>query len=417
MIKINKEFIAGKTYIPVSGAIREDSDFVYLMKAVMDGVWTEGRFSEEFKQKIKNYLNVQQVSLTNSGSSANLVAINSMLDISEKENPVVLTCACGFPTTAAPIIQSGAQVVWVDIDPFTLQPDYSQIGDYIDKYVDHLGGAIFAHTLGFPYDAERIANDLEYSDSYLIEDCCDAFGAKIRDRNVGTFGSMGTLSFYPAHIITTGEGGAVFTHSPLFAKIIQSYIEWGRGCSCPPGVDNTCGKRFEQKIDGLPEGYDHKYIYERVGYNLKMTDFQAALGASQITHIEDYIKIRQENFEFLKQNTENLTYRFTTVNQVFLQVKPVPFGFPIIMQEDSWEETRKFRDYLERNKIATRPIFAGNLLRHPAFKDRGVNSKMEFPGADYVMRNGFWIGCYPGITTQMREYMLDTIQRYWREKE
>ena len=410
------EFEAGKTYIPVSGKTLGGDDLANLVEASLDMWLTAGRFHDAFERALADSIGVKEARMTVSGSAANLLAfsaLTSRLESTKLRRPIesgseVVTVAASFPTTVAPIIQNACIPVFIDISSGTQNVDVSLLEDAITEKTRAI---MLAHTLGNPFDLGAVTEIAEKYGLYLIEDCCDALGAKYQGRHVGTFGDVGTLSFYPAHQITTGEGGAVFTSSKPLARTLESFRDWGRDCWCKPGDENTCRKRFGWQLGDLPFGYDHKYIYSHLGYNLKATDMQAAVGISQIKKLDDFVAARQANFDALYAafSREGLDEHFELPSAT-PESEPSWFGFFLMVRQGSPLQRREVVTYLESRKIGTRLLFGGNLIRQPAMREvkyRVVGSLTE---TDKVMRDGFWIGVWPGIGPAQIEYMVDTFR-------
>lgn len=411
-----KKFSPGIDHIPVSGKVLKPEDFVYLVDSSLDGWFTSGRFTSEFEKKLANFVGVRSAVFVNSGSSANLCALSALtspkLGIRAlKKGDEVITVAMSFPTTVSPIIQNGLTPVFVDIDLETLNVDVTQLEDAITNKTKAI---MIAHTLGNPFNLAAVQKICEAHNLWLIEDSCDALGSTYNGQKVGSFGDLATVSFYPAHHITTGEGGAVFVKSPLVKKQVESFRDWGRDCYCDTGCDNTCKKRFEWQLGDLPFGYDHKYIYSHIGYNLKATDMQAALGLSQINQLELFIKKRKENFQFLLQNLkyiEDLQFVKPTNNS-----DPSWFGFPMTIKSDSRFKRIDLLRFLESRKINTRLLFAGNITKQPAFKGIDFRIHGKLTNTNLIMNNSFWIGVFPGLSQQMLEYMVESISEFMTRK-
>ena len=393
-------FIPGKTYIPVSGKVFGKQEIDNAIMAAYDGWWTEGRFAKQFENDFKKYLGVQYVSLVNSGSSANLVALYSLTspvfkDRALKPGDEYITTSVAFPTTVNPGVMFGMKPVFIDAELHTLNIDASQIEKAITKKTKLI---MLAHTLGRPFDLTVIKTVCKKHNLWLIEDCCDALGSKYNGQMIGTFGDIATFSFYPAHQITMGEGGAVVTSNPLIHRSIRQFRDWGRDCWCDTGKDNTCSKRFQWQMGELPYGYDHKYIYSQIGFNLKLTDFQAAIGVAQLKKLPGFIKKRQKNYRSL--------YTFFIQYKKYFQLMEEQkmndisyFGFPLLVLPSASFSRNELTEYLEKNNIGTRNVFSGNLLRHPAYIQ--IKSKIKVIGdhrnADTIMNNAFWLGVWPGI--------------------
>ncbi len=407
-------------YIPVSGKVFDNEEINNAIEAAKDGWWTEGRWAKEFEKKFKKFIGVNYVSLVNSGSSANLVALASLTssvfaDRQLKPGDEYITTSVAFPTTVNPGIQYGLKPVFIDAELDTLNIDISQIEKAITKKTKLI---MVAHTLGKPYNLEKIMKLAKKYNLWVIEDCCDALGSKYKGKEVGTWGDIATYSFYPAHQMTMGEGGAIITNNSLIHKSIRQFRDWGRDCWCDTGKDDTCRKRFGWKLGELPRGYDHKYIYSQIGYNLKLTDFQAAIGCAQLKKLPGFIKKRQENYKIL--------YKFFSQNKkYFILMKEDKneevsyFGFPAVVRPDSPFTRNQLTEYLEENKIGTRNIFSGNLLHHPAYLKLKKNFKIigDHKNADLIMNNAFWLGVYPGINKSMLLYIKMILEKFIKKYE
>lgn len=404
-----KKFEPSKTYIPVSGKILDENDLVNLVDSSLDMWLTSGRYSDEFEREFSRFLKVKHCSLVNSGSSANLVAFTALTShkLGErrlKDGDEVITVAAGFPTTISPIIQNGMVPVFIDVDLET----YDYKVEDIEKAISDKTKAIFmAHTLGNPFNLDKIMELAKKYNLWVIEDSCDALGSKYNGKYTGTIGHIGTFSFYPAHHITMGEGGAVVTNDPLLHKLIVSVRDWGRDCICPPGKDNICNNRFTQKHGDLPLGYDHKYVYSHLGYNLKVTDMQAAIGVSQLKKLNGFIEKRNENFEKLYKGLSHLD-EFIMLPKATKNSEPSWFGFPITLKGDDKYTRNDLVKFLELNKIGTRLLFAGNILKQPVFTENNYKYKVigNLENTDIIMENTFWIGVWPGITDECITYII-----------
>ena len=407
-----KEFVPGKSSVPVSGKVFGSSDLVSLVDASLDFWLTTGRFNAEFEKKLSDFLGVRFALTCNSGSSANLLALSAlcspMIDDHLAPGDEVITCATGFPTTVNPIFQNNLVPVFVDVDI----PTYNIRAELIEQAIGPRTRAIMvAHALGNPFDLSAVIDVAKKHGLFLIEDTCDALGATYNNKLVGTFGDIGTLSFYPAHHITMGEGGAVFTQDGIKKRALESIRDWGRDCYCDPGVDNTCKRRFKWKLGDLPLGYDHKYTYSNIGYNLKITDMQAAVGVAQIDRLQDFIQRRRHNFKFLKNALEDLSDIFI-LPEATKNSDPSWFGFPITINEKANISRDKLVNYLEDNKIATRLLFGGNLLKQPYMKGRHFRVPGATTNSDVVMNSTFWIGLYPGLTESHLSYVSEIMHNY-----
>jgi len=408
----NKEFIPGQTYIPPTGKVLDADDCANLIEASLDMWLTAGRFADEFEVKLAKKFGRILSKLTVSGSAANLLAFSTLTSPKLGENRLipgdeVITVAAGFPTTVNPIIQNGCIPVFVDIELNTHNVNVDMLEAAIGPKTR---AVMIAHSLGNPFDVFRVAELCKKHNLYLIEDCCDAFGAKIKGRGVGTFGELATLSFYPAHHITMGEGGAVLMDRMKLGRICESFRDWGRDCYCKPGKDNTCGKRFKWKIGELPKGYDHKYTYSHIGYNLKVSDMQAAIGVSQLEKLDHFIKRRNNNFNGLTQRIKKAGLEeFIHLPKATIGSEPSWFGYHMTLRKNSGLSRAEIVSKLEERKVGTRLLFGGNLLRQPAFADRQMRVVGSLENTDKVMHDGFWIGLWPGITEEMLDYMVITL--------
>ncbi|HEY4900962.1 MAG TPA: lipopolysaccharide biosynthesis protein RfbH [Terriglobales bacterium] len=412
----DRPFVAQESAVPVSGKVLSGGDLRNLVDAALDCWLTTGRFAKEFERRFARYFGVRGCSLVNSGSSANLVAFSALTSpkLGErrlKPGDEVITLAAGFPTTVNPIIQNQCIPVFIDISLPTYQLDASQLEGALSERTRAI---MFAHTLGNVCDLDAVVSFAKKHNLWFVEDSCDALGSTYNGKVVGTFGDLATVSFYPAHHITMGEGGAVLTDSALLKTLVESFRDWGRDCWCDPGKDNTCGKRFQWQLGELPEGYDHKYTYSHVGYNLKMTDMQAALGLSQLERLPSFIAARKRNFRYLHE-------RLTPYQDVLILPESYPaadpswFGFPIGVREDAPFTRNAVIEALESRKIGTRLLFAGNLVRQPAYQGAKYRVAAELKFTDYVMRNVFWIGVYPGLTEPMLDYIVDAFSAFMRD--
>ncbi|MDO8609841.1 MAG: lipopolysaccharide biosynthesis protein RfbH [bacterium] len=393
-------FIPGKSYIPVSGKVFDKEEINNAIEAAKDGWWTEGRFAKQFETDFKKYLGVKYVSLVNSGSSANLVALYSLTSSvfgnkQLKPGDEYITTSVAFPTTVNPGVMFGMKPVFIDAELNTLNIDATQIEKALTKRTKLI---MIAHTLGKPFDLDKISKLCKKYNLWLIEDCCDALGSKYNGQMVGTFGDISTFSFYPAHQITMGEGGAVVTNNSLIHRSIRQFRDWGRDCWCDTGKDNTCKNRFGWKMGDLPEGYDHKYIYSQIGFNLKLTDFQAAIGVAQLKKLPGFIKKRQENYEELYSFFQKFGKYFLLMKKNLIEDISY-FGFPIVVRSSAPFTRNQLTEYLEKNKIGTRNVFSGNILKHPAYLKVKDNIKVigNHKNADLIMNNAFWLGVWPGI--------------------
>jgi CDP-4-dehydro-6-deoxyglucose reductase, E1 len=407
------EFIPGSSSVPVSGKVIDGADVSAVVDAALDGWFTTGRFAETFERNLARFVGVRSASLVNSGSSANLIALSTLTspklgDRRLKPGDEVITVAAGFPTTVNPIFQNHLVPVFVDVTV----PQYEiDVAELEAARGERTRAVFIAHTLGNVFDLDAVTAFTRRYNLWLIEDCCDALGSTYKGRNVGTFGDIATLSFYPAHHITTGEGGAVLTDKPALQVLIESFRDWGRDCWCEPGKDNTCGKRFEWQLGSLPCGYDHKYIYSHIGYNLKATDMQAALGASQLTKLPEFIARRKTNFRFLSTALAELK-EYLILPEATPGSDPSWFGFPIGVRENAPFRREDLIRALEANKIGTRLLFGGNLLRQPAYQDCQYRVAGDLRNTDFVMNNVFWVGVYPGLRPVMLDFVAATIKGF-----
>ncbi len=405
-----KPFVPGQSPVPVSGRVFDGKDIGTLVDSSLDFWLTTGRFSDEFERRFARRFGVREARLVNSGSSANLIAISVLTSPTLGERQLkpgdeVITVAAGFPTTVNPILQNQAVPVFIDVELGTYNADVQRLEEALSPRTRAI---IFAHTLGNPFDLKSVSAFAKKHNLWLIEDCCDALGSTYAGQGVGTFGDIATVSFYPAHHITMGEGGAVLTDKPALAKLIESFRDWGRDCWCAPGKDNTCGKRFEWQLGALPCGYDHKYTYSHIGYNLKVTDMQAAVGLSQLDKLDGFIAARKQNFSTLRRGLEPLQ-DFFLLPQATPQSDPSWFGFPIAVKPESGLTRERVIQHLESRKIGTRLLFGGNLVRQPAYKYSTLRVVGDLKNADYVMHNVFWVGVYPGLTDAMLRYMVESL--------
>ena len=406
-------FAPGLSLVPPSGKLIGVEELKLMVEASLDGWLTTGRFNDEFERKLSDFLGVKHLITVNSGSSANLVAFNTLTspklgDRAIKPGDEVIGVAAGFPTTVNPIIQFGAIPVFVDVEMGTYNIDVSKIEAAISPKTKAI---MLAHTLGNPYNLDVVCALCKKYNLWLIEDCCDALGSTYKGQLVGTFGDIGTLSFYPAHHITMGEGGAVFTNNAELKSIAESFRDWGRDCYCPPGKDNTCGKRFCWKLGTLPEGYDHKYTYSHLGYNLKITDMQAACGLAQLEKASTFIQKRKDNFRFLVERLASCE-EFLILPEATKNSDPSWFGFPITLKADAPVSRVELLQYLDQNKVGTRLLFAGNLTRQPYMIGRDYRVSGELANTDVVMNNTFWIGVQPALSEEMLEYSAAKIETY-----
>ena len=406
-------FFPGVTVVPPSGKLLDAAELKNMVEASLDGWLTTGRFNTEFEKKLAAFIGVKHLITVNSGSSANLVAFSTLTspklgDRAIKRGDEVIGVAAGFPTTVNPILQFGAVPVFVDVDRLTHNIDASKIEAAIGPKTKAI---MLAHSLGNPFNLDVVTALCKKYNLWLVEDCCDALGTTYRGQMVGTFGDIATLSFYPAHHITMGEGGAVFTNSDELKTIAESFRDWGRDCYCQPGKDNTCGKRFCQQLGDLPYGYDHKYTYSHLGYNLKITDMQAACGLAQLEKAPAFIEARKANFAFLKARLKACE-EFVHLPQATEHSDPSWFGFPITLKENCPVTRLDLLTYLDLIKVGTRLLFAGNLTRQPYMLDADYRISGDLTNTDNVMNNTFWIGVQPSLTETMMEYSCQKIESY-----
>jgi len=411
----SKKIIPGDDYLPVTGKIVDNDDLLAGIEAVCDGWLTAGRFSNEFEKELARWFGTRHSLLVNSGSSANLLAFATLTspklgDRRIKAGDEIVTVAAGFPTTINPIIHYGCTPVFLDIDIPTYNIDVTRLEEAVTEKTK----AIFlAHTLGNPFNLEAILEIKKKYNLWLVEDNCDALGATYNQKKTGTFGDLATLSFYPAHHITMGEGGAVLINRPILKKIAESFRDWGRDCWCEPGKDNTCGKRFNWQLGELPPGYDHKYIYSHIGYNLKTTDMQAAIGLSQLKKADHFINRRKENYRILYHLLKEFEEYFI-LHEPTEHSDPSWFGFMITLRSGDSEKRQHIVRHLEEHKIGTRLLFGGNLLRQPAYSDINYRIVGDLKNSDRVMNASFWIGVWPGLNSNHYEYIRNVLKKYFR---
>lgn len=411
-----KKFEAGISAVPVSGKVFDEQEFIMMTKAVMDGWWTEGKYAKEFEQNLSQYLGLAHCSAANSGSSANLLAISALTSFRLPEerrlNPgdEVVTVAAGFPTTINPIIQIGCVPVFVDVELGSYNPTLETIKKAVNSKTK---AVVIAHVLGNPYEVEEVAQFCKEKNLWLIEDNCDALGSKYNGQFTGSFGDICTLSFYPAHHITMAEGGAVLTNNPVLHRIVRSLRDWGRDCVCPTGMDNVCGNRFNKQLGDLPFGYDHKYTYSEIGYNLKITDMQAALGLAQLDKLAKFIEQRKLNFSYLYAQLKPLEKHFI-LPAWSDQAEPSWFGFVLTVREGVAFKRDDLLKYLNEKKIGTRLLFGGNITKQPYFINYSLNYRIEgsLINTDTIMNDTFWLGVYPGLTEEMLDYVISSIHEF-----
>ena len=409
------KFVPGVTPVPVSGKVIDGNDISTLVDSALDGWLTSGRFTEQFQRELARFVGTRDVLFVNSGSSANLVALSALTSPklgkrALKPGDEILTVAMGFPTTVNPIIQNGLKPVLVDVELQT----YDAIEERLKEAISPKTRAIMmAHTLGNPFNLDLVQKLCKENDLWLVEDSCDALGSIYDGKRTGSFGDLATVSFYPAHHITTGEGGAVLVKSPLVKRQVESFRDWGRDCYCETGKDNTCQKRFEWQLGELPLGYDHKYIYSHIGYNLKATDMQAALGLSQLGKLDNFIARRKENFDYLSKGLENV--EGLLLPRATKKSEPSWFGFPITLDPKHPVNREELLRLLDDKKIGTRLMFAGNIIKQPAYRNVDFRIVGDLTNSDVVMNRSFWIGVFPGLTTQMLDFVIQTITEFMKK--
>jgi CDP-6-deoxy-D-xylo-4-hexulose-3-dehydrase len=413
-----KAFIPGESIVPVSGKVIGAKELQLMVEASLDGWLTTGRFNEMFEQRLAKFLGVKHLITVNSGSSANLVAFSTLTspklgDRAIKQGDEVIGVAAGFPTTVNPIIQFGAVPVFVDVELGTHNIDATKIEAAITMKTKAI---MLAHSLGNPFNLDVVTALCKKHNLWLVEDCCDALGATYDGQLVGTFGDIATLSFYPAHHITMGEGGAVFTNNAELKLIAESFRDWGRDCYCPPGKDNTCNNRFcwtKKELGGdLPDGYDHKYTYSHLGYNLKITDMQAACALAQMDRVEEFIAKRRTNFAYLKSRLASLE-DFLHLPEATPNSEPSWFGFPLVLRDSAGVKRTDLINFLEQNKIGTRLLFAGNLTKQPYMTGRNFRVSGDLTNTDIVMNQTFWLGTFPGLDEPQLDYITEKLEEFF----
>ena len=416
VFETERTFVPGETHVPVSGKLIGTEEIQNAVDSSLDGWFTTGRFAKEFESEFAKYMNQRFCLLVNSGSSANLLAISALTSPQLGDRRLlpgdeVITVAAGFPTTVNPILQNQLKPVFVDVN----LDDYGIDVDLLEaSYSPKVKAVMLAHTLGSPFNLEKVTAFTKKHDLWLIEDCCDAVGSKYDGKMVGTFGDLATVSFYPAHHITMGEGGAVLTNNPKLKKIVESFRDWGRDCWCQPGMDGTCGKRFDWQLGDLPHGFDHKYIYSHIGYNLKLTDMQAAIGLAQLKKLDQFIAQRKKNFHYLSEALQPLK-NYLSFPLVSDSADPSWFGFPIRVKSASpLSRTEIVRELTNKN-IGVRLLFGGNLLKQPAYSELKYGKEQSFPNTDRVMNDVFWIGVQPSLNKDMIDYVIHTLlnEKIW----
>lgn len=406
-------FTPGATSVPVSGRVFDAAEMQMLVDSALDFWLTTGRFAAQFERELARFFGLNHAILVNSGSSANLLALSCLTspELGERRlqpGDEVITVATGFPTTVNPIIQNGLIPVFVDVTIPTYNVDVSALEEAVSP---RTRAVMLAHTLGNPFDLDAVTAFTQRHGLWLIEDCCDALGSMYRGRHVGTFGDLATVSFYPAHHITLGEGGCVLTGKAKLKKLVESFRDWGRDCWCEPGKDNTCGKRFDWQLGTLPYGYDHKYTYSHIGYNLKATDMQAAIGVAQMQKLPGFIAARQRNFDILYARLQPLS-EFFILPEATAHTVPSWFGFPLAVRPDAPFSRNDVVRHLEAHKVATRLLFGGNLVRQPAYANVNFRQIGPLVNADFVMNQVFWLGVYPGLTQTMLDYVGDELDNF-----
>lgn len=407
-------FSAGVSVVPPSGKVIGASEMTNMVEAALDGWLTTGHFNDSFEKCLAKYIGVRHVLTTNSGSSANLLAFSALTsnilgDRAITPGDEVISVAAGFPTTVNPILQFGAIPIFVDVDIPTYNVDVTLVEAAITPKTKAI---MLAHTLGNTFNIEVIVALAKKHNLWLIEDCCDALGTTYQGQHVGTFGDIGTLSFYPAHHITMGEGGAVFCNSGKLKRIIESFRDWGRDCFCPPGKDNTCNKRFcQKKLGDLPQGYDHKYTYSHLGYNLKITDMQAACGLAQMDKLDDFVRARKQNYKYLHERLKGCE-DFLVLPEATEHSDPSWFGFPVTLKESANISRMDMLNFLDQEKIGTRLLFAGNITKQPYMLGQNFRVHGKLENTDVVMNNTFWVGVYPSLTEEMLEHIAVTIEAF-----
>ena len=408
-----RPFLGGISNVPVSGKVFDQNELKLLVDSSLDFWLTTGRYAEKFEKSFAKVMGMKHAMLCNSGSSANLLAVSALTSPrlgkrALKEGDEVITAAAGFPTTVNPILQNRLTPVFVDVELATYDSSVEKIEAAIGPKTKAI---VMAHTLGNPFDIAGVMELAKQHKLFVVEDTCDAVGAKFNGQSVGSFGDLSTTSFYPAHHITMGEGGCVLVNKAPMKKIVESLRDWGRDCWCPPGVDNTCGRRFDWQLGELPYGYDHKYVYSHVGYNLKMTDMQAAVGVAQLDKLDGFIQARNSNFNKIYAGLKDLQ-EFLILPAATKNSEPSWFGFPITVRKDAPFTRFELVQHIESRRIGTRQLFGGNLLRQPAYLKSPMRVVGDLTNADFITENTFWIGVYPGLTKEMIDYMLQEIQDF-----
>mgnify|MGYP001411606393 CR=1 FL=1 len=405
-----KPFIPGETHVPVSGKLIGKEEIQYAVDACLDGWFTTGRYAEKFEKDFAQFMDQRFCLLTNSGSSANLLALSALTspqleDRRLKLGDEVITVAAGFPTTVNPILQNGLVPVFVDVNLDDYGIDVRQMKE---AWSPKVKAVMLAHTLGNPFNLEKVTEFVKKHNLWFIEDCCDAIGSKYNGKMVGTFGDLATVSFYPAHHITMGEGGAVLTSSPKLKRIVESFRDWGRDCWCATGKANTCGKRFDWQLGDLPHGYDHKYIYSHIGYNFKLSDMQAAIGLAQLQKLDQFLSKRRENYRYLYENLRHLSELFV-LPEPANNSEPSWFGFPLRIKEKSPVQRDELIQYLNRRNIDTRLLFGGNLMKQPAYNNSTFRKVGDFINTDIVLSQVFWLGVTPLLSENQFSYVISSL--------
>lgn len=413
-----EQFIPSRSKVNYAGRVYDEKELISLVDSALEFWLTAGRFAKQFEKEFAQFLGVKHCLLTNSGSSANLLAVSALTSPTLEEKQLkpgdeVITVAAGFPTTVNPIIQNNLVPVFIDVNLGTYNIQVEKIEGAIS---DRTKAIFIAHTMGNPFNIDAVMDIVQKHDLWLIEDNCDALGSKYNGKYAGTFGHIATFSFYPAHHITMGEGGALVTNDAKLKRLIESFRDWGRDCWCEPGCDNSCGKRFGWKLGELPYGYDHKYIYSHIGYNLKITDMQAAVGVEQLIKLPSFIEARKRNFKLLYDGLKKYE-KYFILPEVEQGADPSWFGFLLTVREDAGFSKNDIVKYLEENKIATRMLFAGNITRHPSFKNVNYRVYGDLTSTDLIMHDTFWIGVYPGLTEGKLNYVINVIDRFMETRD
>lgn len=414
-----EKFVPGETPIHNSGKYFGSKELRYGVESILDGWWTEGKFTKKFEKSLETYLGVRKTLFVNSGSSANLAAFYALTskELGErriKQGDEVISVAAAFPTTVNPIVLSGAVPVFLDINNIN-SGQYNIDTNYLEEALSEKTKAIFiAHTLGNPFNLNEISQFAKENNLWLIEDCCDALGSEYNGKKVSNFGDLATFSFFPAHHITTGEGGAVSTNNPRLSKLVKSWRNWGRDCWCDPGTDDTCGKRFKWKVEGLPEGYDHKNIYSQLGFNLKATDMQASIGLAQMDRLEEFHEIRKNNFSRINSHMKKYEDKLILPKNL-PEADPSWFGYLITPRKDSGISRKDLVSHLDSKKVNTRSLFSGNVIRQPSMKDVNYRVIGNLENTDIAMEETFWVGVQPNLTEAKIDYMLDEFDNFFKK--